>query len=51
MSAHVTEVPAAPNQPWQGRINAIRVDPVQRFFDAVGAATAGWFEVDWIWLR
>ncbi|HLK92175.1 MAG TPA: hypothetical protein VKZ18_19940 [Polyangia bacterium] len=47
----LTQIPAAPNQPWQGQINGLRVDPVQSFFDATGAATAGWFEVDWIWLR
>jgi hypothetical protein len=47
----LTVQPNAPQQPWQGDIDAIRVDPVDHFFDAAGDPDDGWVEVDYIWLR
>ncbi len=42
----LTEVPVAPNQPWQGQIDAIRIDGVVEFLDEIGDPTDGWFEID-----
>lgn len=47
----LTQAPAAGQQPWQGRVRALRVYPVERFFDAASMASAGWVEVDSIWVR
>lgn len=47
----LNQTPAMGKQAWQGRLDAIRVDPVERFFDAAGADSAGWVEIDAIWLR
>jgi hypothetical protein len=41
----LTQIPTFPNQPWQGNIDAIRLDPVIRFLQA-GLPVDGWFEID-----
>ncbi len=40
-----------PNEPWQGMIEGLRVEPVDGFVDQVGAQSTGWAEIDWIRLR
>jgi hypothetical protein len=47
----LTVVPAAPAQRWQGRLEALRIDPVLRFEDASGAPAAGWAEIESIWVH
>jgi len=46
LSYDLKVVPPMPAEPWQGLINGIRVDPVVRFNDTLGAAADGWFEID-----
>lgn len=45
-SFDLTVVPTSPNEPWQGQINAIRIDPIVRFKDQAGAFSDGWFEIE-----
>ncbi|QDG51584.1 hypothetical protein FIV42_12755 [Persicimonas caeni] len=42
----LTVTPTSPQQPWQGQINAIRLDPVERFKDQAGNFADGWFEIE-----
>ncbi|HMV67167.1 MAG TPA: lamin tail domain-containing protein [Myxococcota bacterium] len=41
----------SPNEPWQGNIEIVRFDPVQRFLNAALAPVDGWFEIDRVELR
>jgi hypothetical protein len=45
-SFDLTVVPSSPNEPWQGQINAIRIDPIVRFKDQAGDFSDGWFEIE-----
>ncbi|MFW6053411.1 MAG: hypothetical protein ACOC9J_01235, partial [Persicimonas sp.] len=51
VSFDLTVQPNAPQQPWQGTIDAVRIDPVDRFVDAAGDPDDGWVEIDYVWLR
>lgn len=42
----LTQTPPAPNEPWQGNIEKIRIDAVERFLDQTQQPAAGWFEVE-----
>ena len=42
----MTVVPVSPDQPWQGMIEGIRIDGVERFFDTLDDPADGWFEID-----
>jgi hypothetical protein len=42
----LTDVPPLPQEPWQGMVEAIRLDPVQAFEDQLGNPADGWFEID-----
>lgn len=47
----LTAVPVAPDEPWQGMVEAIRLDPVIAFVDELGLPDAGWVEIESISLR
>ncbi len=47
----LTTIPTPPSQPWQGRITALRIDPVVRFTDPAGDPADGWFEIDSIYIH
>jgi len=42
----LTLVPVLPDEPWQGLIEAIRIDPVTHFEDQLGAPMDGWVEIE-----
>jgi hypothetical protein len=42
----LTAEPIAPAEAWRGTIEAVRLDLVDAFVDAVGAPEAGWWEVE-----
>ncbi len=46
----LTVVPSAPDEPWQGMIEAIRVDPVDHFVGQTLEPADGWFEIERITL-
>lgn len=47
----IFDLSAAPQQPWQGQVEGIRIDPVDHFFDAAGDPVDGFVEIESIWLR
>jgi hypothetical protein len=47
----LTQNVVAPQQPWQGDIKALRVDPVEDYFDAAMQPSSGWVEIESIWVR
>jgi hypothetical protein len=42
----LTQMATAPQEPWQGTVYSLRLDPVVRFLDATMMPTNGWFEID-----
>lgn len=42
----LTIVPTLPDEPWQGQIDAIRLDPVVQFLDHLSQPVDGWFEIE-----
>lgn len=51
VSFDLTQSVIAPQEPWQGDVEILRFDPVERFVNAVPAPVDGWFEIDRIELR
>ncbi len=47
----LTEQVAFPDKPWQGDIEAIRLDPVAELLGTFGDPDAGWLEIDHLVLR
>jgi hypothetical protein len=47
----LTVVPTLPDEPWQGWVEAIRIDPVIDFVDELGDPDAGWVEIESISIR
>ncbi len=45
LTIDLTQSVTSPSQPWQGQINAIRLDPVVRFVDLLLAPDDGTFEI------
>jgi len=46
LSFDLSLTPASPGEPWQGQIEGIRIDPVDRFYDNLVQPADGWFEID-----
>ncbi len=42
----LTQVPAAPDEPWRGTVYSLRLDPVVRFLDEHMDPADGWFEIE-----